>query len=478
MPDPDSIHDALPHNTSGSGHICPHRQQPGLRPWQLLQRGMLRLNTQGMPLNTLLRTVLQQIEQILPQWRGTILLRDSCGHLQLAAGPPLPGTSLRHLAGLTLCQTVNGGDMPAQLARSAPYRKLAARFEPDTGWLVPLAGSAGAVHGVLAIRQRTPSAPVPQAISPLEDSAHLLALLLENHAIHHQLEHRSQWYRAILQNTADGLSVIDMHGRFLEASDSLCRMLGYRQDELRRMYLWQVMPGSTPQSIRQRLAITGEDGETFESVNRTKHGRLLEVEIHTRRLILDSRPVVWSSTHDISQRKALQRILEQQATIDTLTGLFNRPTLLARLEMQLQLARMQHAPLSVLLLDLDHFKQVNDRYGHHAGDLVLAALGDTLEEVLRESDVAGRVGGEEFCLLLPGQGLHEALDLAERIIDDISELRIQSGHHILAITSSIGVACLQAGDDCRTLLARTSRALHAAKAAGRHRIVVLGADPP
>ncbi|MGM8060780.1 sensor domain-containing diguanylate cyclase [Vogesella indigofera] len=458
--------------------------------WQLLHSDILRQNAQGTPLDALLHTVVQQIELALPEWRCSILLLDSRGRLQPVAGPSLPSAYQQRLVGLAPGPMVGSCGAAVWHAKRvvaenlqlhpnwAPYRELAARFELGSCWSEPLIDSKGTVHGTFAVYHRTPSAPTPQAITILEDTARLLALLLENQTIHRQLDSRSQWYRAILQNAADGLSIIDMNGRFLEASDSLCQMLGYSLDELLHMHLWQVVPGSTPQSIRQRLAATGEDGETFESVNRTKHGALLDVEVSARRLMLDGQPVIWGSARDISQRKALQRILEQQATIDALTGLFNRPTLLARLETQLQLAQVQHAPLSVLMLDLDHFKQINDRYGHHAGDLVLAALGDALEEVLRESDVAGRIGGEEFCLLLPGLGLHEALDLAERIIDDISELRIQSGHHILAITSSIGVACLQADDDSRTLLARADSALYAAKAAGRHRAVALSADPP
>ena len=467
-----------------------HEKQARRQHWQQLHSDILRQNAQGTPLDTLLRTVVQQIEQALPEWRCSILLLDSRGRLQPVAGPSLPEAYQQRLVGLAPGPMVGSCGAAVWHAKRVvaenlqlhpnwvPYRELAARFELGSCWSEPLIDSKGTVHGSFAVYHRTPLAPTPQAITILEDTARLLALLLENQTIHRQLDSRSQWYRAILQNAADGLSVIDMNGRFLEASDSLCQMLGYSLDELLHMHLWQVVPGSTPQSIRQRLAATGEDGETFESVNRTKDGTLLEVEVSARRLMLDGQPVIWGSARDISQRKALQRILEQQATIDALTGLFNRPTLLARLETQLQLAQVQHAPLSVLMLDLDHFKQINDHHGHHAGDLVLAALGDALEEVLRESDVAGRIGGEEFCLLLPGLGLHEALDLAERIIDDISELRIQSGHHILAITCSIGVACLQADDDSRTLLARADSALYAAKAAGRHRAVALSADPP
>lgn len=457
-----------------------HQQQAQQQHWQMMHSDILRQNAQGKPLQVLMQSVVSQIEYILPDWRCSVLVLDEERKLQPMAGPSLPQDYQDLLRGLTpgpmagSCGAAvwHGRRVIAENLQQHPnwaeYRDIAARFELGSCWSEPLTDSKGKVHGSFAIYQRKPAIPSPQAITIMEDTARLLALLLENHQAHRLLESRRQWYGAILQNAADALAIIDMDGHFLEASDSMCRMLNVSAETLATLRLWQVERNLDEERARMQLAAIGPQAQTFETVYLTAEHKAVEVEVCARRLELDGKPVVWASSRDIGQRKAMQRVLERQATTDALTGLFNRQTLLARLEVMLQLARVQLAPLSVLMLDLDHFKQINDRHGHQAGDMVLSELGETLREAIRESDAAGRIGGEEFCLLLPGTLLPDAEDLAARIVDDVSEMRIYSGHHILAMTCSIGIASLQPHDDCRALLARADAALYQAKAAGRN----------
>lgn len=165
------------------------------------------------------------------------------------------------------------------------------------------------------------------------------------------------------------------------------------------------------------------------------------------------------------------------ATIDDLTGLVNKRAWLVRLEETTQLAARHAFPTSVLLLDLDHFKSINDTYGHLAGDYVLAALGDCIQQHLRRSDVAGRYGGEELAVLLPHTPETGALIIAERLRNAVEQLQLYWNGERVMVTVSIGTASLpqpvaQAPEDLVVdIFARADQALYQAKRQGRNQVV-------
>ena len=169
-------------------------------------------------------------------------------------------------------------------------------------------------------------------------------------------------------------------------------------------------------------------------------------------------------------------VAEFRANNDSLTGLPNRRATDDTLKRLVAQANRSLSPLSALLLDLDHFKQINDRFGHAAGDDVLAAVGAALTACLRESDFAGRFGGEEFLVLMPGTDPDGALLVAEKVRAAVSGIRVPGVDRDL--TASAGVADLLAhGGTAATMLREADRALYAAKAAGRDRTVVAGLTP-
>jgi diguanylate cyclase (GGDEF)-like protein len=176
-----------------------------------------------------------------------------------------------------------------------------------------------------------------------------------------------------------------------------------------------------------------------------------------------------------SLERAFHAVLLDQSTRDPLTGLSNRRTILEELQSWFDLSRRHQRPLAVLMCDLDHFKRINDTLGHGAGDQVLEAFGHRVKETLRATDLAGRIGGEEFLVILPETDLEGALLLAERVRAAASVPFLAGSGH-LKVTCSLGVA--QRGDldqGAGTLLARADGALYAAKRAGRDQVV---ADPP
>jgi diguanylate cyclase (GGDEF)-like protein len=180
-----------------------------------------------------------------------------------------------------------------------------------------------------------------------------------------------------------------------------------------------------------------------------------------------------------AQRRLLVGLLDARhdASHDALTGLANRRSAEERLEAALADAERHHEPLSVLVLDLDHFKRINDRHGHAAGDHVLQAVGRILHQELRGGDLGARYGGEEFLVLLPHCAGEQAREIAERIRERIGAMRIQVDGKVLRITVSIGVSSLAPGESMATLLVHGDAALYAAKSGGRNRCVTAPARP-
>jgi diguanylate cyclase (GGDEF)-like protein len=175
--------------------------------------------------------------------------------------------------------------------------------------------------------------------------------------------------------------------------------------------------------------------------------------------------------------EALRAELAEEAVRDPLTGLHNRRHLDRALASDLA-ARPRTGPLSVLLVDVDHFKAVNDRFGHAAGDRVLTAVAGTLAGAVREGDTAARLGGEEFVLVLPGAGREQALERADQVRRAVAAGRlVLDGAHV-GVTVSVGVAvCPADGTTAGALLEAADRALYTAKATGRDRVVAADRVP-
>lgn len=169
--------------------------------------------------------------------------------------------------------------------------------------------------------------------------------------------------------------------------------------------------------------------------------------------------------------------LVRAATVDSLTNLLNRAGFSQLSNRQLQRSHRDGKPVSLLVMDLDYFKKVNDHYGHEAGDAVLRAFAQAARAALRPTDLVARSGGEEFWALLPKTDLAEACRIAQRVCDSFRETRVPFDGQQIAATASIGVAevALQT-ETIQATLARADQALYAAKHAGRDRVVA--AEPP
>jgi diguanylate cyclase (GGDEF)-like protein len=177
---------------------------------------------------------------------------------------------------------------------------------------------------------------------------------------------------------------------------------------------------------------------------------------------------------DITDRKQAEMELERLARTDVLTGVTNRRHFFELAEPQFASAQRYSHNIAILLLDVDHFKQVNDSYGHLAGDLILQRVARECQGHLRSSDVFARYGGEEFICLLPEQSLEGALETAERIRLMLERAEVLWDHQSIRVTASIGVALLQ--EDLaltlETLINRADQALYESKANGRNQVTL------
>ncbi len=195
---------------------------------------------------------------------------------------------------------------------------------------------------------------------------------------------------------------------------------------------------------------------------------LLNIIIATTALIIllryieQTRSDAFHFLHQHSER------LKSIAVTDPLTGLFNRVQLDHDLNHSLVKARQSDSGFSIMLIDIDHFKRVNDTYGHQVGDIVLVELAQILRTRIRSTDVAGRWGGEEFLVLVPNSTSQQCVKHAEIMREAIAHFSFHDG---IRITASFGVASFRNGDDSESLIERVDKALYQAKAEGRNRTV-------
>ena len=192
---------------------------------------------------------------------------------------------------------------------------------------------------------------------------------------------------------------------------------------------------------------------------------LARVRIHTKLKLLQ----------DELREKNAQ--LEELSVTDMLTGLANRRRLMARLEEEVQRSRRHNTPLAVVMIDIDHFKQVNDTHGHAMGDQVLRNIGALLKTSLRNTDLAARYGGEELTLVLPHTDLEKAVQVAEKLREKFAQFEHQLDGATLQKTASMGVAAREGSDQApaaEDLLKQADEALYRAKQSGRNRVEKAG----
>jgi diguanylate cyclase (GGDEF)-like protein/PAS domain S-box-containing protein len=278
-------------------------------------------------------------------------------------------------------------------------------------------------------------------------------------------------FRILASGTFEGIAITSQ-GKFLDVNNQLAQLLGYEPSEM----IGQSIINFIAPEDQDRVLANIRDGteSNIEHEMLRKDGSRVLVESHGQTIVQGGIPTRLTAIRDITERKLFEAELKRQAHIDHLTGVSNRGYFMVQAEQELSRAVRYGKPLSLYMLDIDYFKKVNDSYGHKIGDLVLIKLAEVCRQTLREVDIIGRVGGEEFVILLPETDLLEAIEVAERLKESIakSKVPLESGLP-LHFTVSIGVTSLVSkNDNLDVLLNLADKALYEAKEKGRNRVCV------
>lgn len=326
----------------------------------------------------------------------------------------------------------------------------------------------------------------------------------ERHQAEAQLRANEEYFRMLAENMVDIVWKADKEMRFTYINYADRRLRGFDRDEVIGHLITETL---TPEgqailmevlAQRRQLEASGHQGQPlrFEIPQRCKGGGEVWTEIMSMPTYDADGQIsgfqgigrdVSARRHDEAQRIEEQRQLEarlaeaatqqldlqEQANRDPLTGVNNRRYLSETLPRELSRARREGDPVAVIMLDLDHFKQVNDTYGHAAGDEVLKALAALLKRGARDSDVICRYGGEEFVLIMPGMTTEHARQRIELWRTELAGMLVRHGAADIRVTLSAGVAGFPAhGEDMDTLLTRADEMLYRSKSEGRNRVSV------
>lgn len=298
-----------------------------------------------------------------------------------------------------------------------------------------------------------------------------------------QLRRSEDRARTFMNTARDAVVVIDSDSTIVEFNRAAETLFGYGAAEVIGHRLDMLMSHTMAPEHRGFVRRANSSAEARamsrgrEVLARHKDGHEFPIDVTVGSSGEGAQSFHVGIVRDISERKRLEQELQREASTDGLTGVLNRRAFTAESERLLAGAARHGRPLSLMVVDADHFKKVNDVHGHPAGDAVLRALATTLGSALRRSDVLGRLGGEEFAIVLPETDAGNAHELAERLLQAVRDCRVRHEDQTLAITVSIGLA-MRLPDDpgFEAVFRRADQALYQAKHAGRDRVVLNRGD--
>lgn len=281
--------------------------------------------------------------------------------------------------------------------------------------------------------------------------------------IEEKLRQQSEFLRHLLAALPVGVLIIDpVSHRIEEANLEAAAIMGATPEEIATKHCWEFFPHFSGQCP---VAASNIEMERSERLLRRKDGLEIPVLKTVRRLHTNRGEKLVETLVDLSERKQLEEELYRLSVTDHLTGAYNRRYFLEALEKEIERTRRTGRPFSLIMFDLDHFKSINDRFGHVAGDLVLKGVVAAFKERLRKADCLARWGGEEFVILLPETPAEEAALLADELRRRLGEMEIPG---VGRVTASFGVTGYRPGDTIDTVTRRIDAALYRAKGNGRN----------
>lgn len=292
-----------------------------------------------------------------------------------------------------------------------------------------------------------------------------------------QLRESEQNFRRLFDSLQDVYYRTNAQGVVQHVGPGVRRVLGYEPHEIEGRTAESYYPHSTDRDAFKAAIMEHGEVSDFPGQMVRRDGQVIDISISSHALYdhAGNFAGVEGIYRDVTQRKNLERELQRLATTDMLTGIANRRAFLETAESAYAHSCHSGEPLTLLMLDLDHFKAINDRYGHLEGDRALVAFAQAVKSQLRASDAVGRLGGEEFGVLLPLTTLAEGLEAAHRILQSVRALQLSDDTgQAYRITTSLGVGAFRQSDrSLRDMLDRADQALYLAKHRGRDQIASL-----
>ena len=275
--------------------------------------------------------------------------------------------------------------------------------------------------------------------------------------------------RAVMDNVVDAVITIDEKGVIESANRAVSRVFGYTPEELLGRDIKLLMPPLSRDGQQQFLEtfISPEQsrisGVGREIIGQRKDGKIVPIDLAVSEMWLHGQRYFIGIARDITERKEQVAAIRYQALHDGLTDLPNRTLFSDRLHQAILSATREERSLALIIMDLDHFKEINDTLGHHSGDMILQQVASRVRGVLRESDTVARLGGDEFALLLPSADLEDATHIATKLLDALSrpfELETRS----FPVGASLGIGMFpEHGRDGSSLMKRADMAMYDAK---------------
>jgi diguanylate cyclase (GGDEF)-like protein/PAS domain S-box-containing protein len=298
-----------------------------------------------------------------------------------------------------------------------------------------------------------------------------------------ELQKSRNFVEKIATTTPGILYVYDLvERRNVYSNREVVSVLGYRPEEIAKLEgagqgFYHPDDQAMIEAHREALR-HAQDGEVRRLEYRARHSDGHWVWLSGQETAFERGPdglvkQIVGIAQDVTARKAAQDKLAYQANYDALTGLSNRHHFWTALQSVLRRASIEHSVTGLCLFDVDHFKDINDRFGHAAGDEVLESIGNIVREELRTTDLAGRLGGDEFCFALPRTDSDECARVAERIRERLSTLAFgMAAGSTFSVTATFGVAESEPDVNAKELMEAADQALYRAKSAGRNRVIV------
>lgn len=294
-------------------------------------------------------------------------------------------------------------------------------------------------------------------------------------------EHDDQFFKELLENLYDGVYFVDRERKITYWNKGAERISGYSPERVMGSYCYDNLLQHVTENGVQLchnncpLKATIEDGRPREAEIYLRHADGFRVPVQVRTSpIRDKKGKITGAVEIFSNNQTLMKMkrrvskLEQTVIYDPLTQIGNRKHIEVKINSALQEYQHMRFPFGIMFIDIDHFKAVNDTYGHIAGDKVLRAVANTLRHNLRETDTCGRWGGEEFLALVFNLDMEILNNIAEKLRSLVEQTTIESETCKVKVTISIGATLVRNGDTLESLIYRSDKLMYKSKANGRN----------